>query len=65
MMRTFEYKTIKINSKFSWTESGFETDRIDEELNKMGRDGWELLAVESTTSAGGTYALLYTFKRER
>ncbi|TJZ60575.1 DUF4177 domain-containing protein [Sphingobacterium olei] len=64
-MKTFEYKTIKIDAKFSWTKSGFETDRIDEELNIMGREAWELVAIESTTSAGGTYALLYTFKRER
>ncbi|MBE8719884.1 DUF4177 domain-containing protein [Sphingobacterium pedocola] len=64
-MKTFEYKTIKIDSKFSWTKSGFESDRIDEELNIMGREGWELVTAESAISTGGTYAFLYTFKRER
>lgn len=62
-MKRFEYKTIEIKPKGSWS-SKFDFVEIDKTLNELGRQGWELVAVESKEMSGTVYGFHYTFKRE-
>ncbi|HLW63501.1 MAG TPA: DUF4177 domain-containing protein [Flavobacterium sp.] len=62
-MKRFEYKTIEIKPKGFWG-TNFNTEEIDKELNKLGSQGWELVAVESRDMGGTIYGFHYTFKRE-
>ncbi len=62
-MKRFEYKTVIIEATGFWSTK-FPPEDIDRTLNEYGRGGWELVCVESYTSAGSTYKLMYTFKRE-
>lgn len=63
-MKRFEYKTIEIKPKGTWTWK-FDTVEIDKILNDMGNQGWELVTMEGKDYGGaGTYSFYYTFKRE-
>lgn len=66
-MKTFEYQTILIKPK---TESFFginpKTEEIDKLLNEKGKQGWELVSVQTYSGfQGETTSFLYTFKREK
>lgn len=64
MAKIFEYKTITIHPKGTWS-SKFDTNEIDKILNEMGQDGWELVSMEDKNFGyGSTECFYYTFKRE-
>lgn len=63
MRKRFEYKTVEIKSKSIWTME-VPTAEIDEILNRMGQDGWELVVVKELVGMGSSLSSLYTFKRE-
>lgn len=65
-MKRFEYKTVEIKpEKRAWKNPKFDPIRIDEVLNEMGKQGWELIAVEDKKIGYGyTEYFIYTFKRE-
>ena len=63
MKKRFEYKTVEIKSKSIWTTE-VPIDEIDEILNQMGQDGWELVVVKELVGMGSSLSSLYTFKRE-
>lgn len=64
MKKRFEYKTLVIEPKGFWS-TRFEPSDIDNDLNKLGMDGWELVSVESRNwGQGSTSSFFYTFKRE-
>ncbi|MDR2561536.1 MAG: DUF4177 domain-containing protein [Holophagales bacterium] len=50
----WEYKTASTTDQKGLPE---------EELNKLGKEGWELVAI-NTTDPGIRKALLYTFKKQ-
>lgn len=58
-MRRWEYETIEISDGV-WAFESTDTDPT-EELNQLGRDGWELVAtIEGNVGgAGGTKALVF------
>lgn len=62
-MKRFEYKTIEIKPTGTW-ELKVDIAEIDKTLNEMGKQGWELVAVESWGMGGTVYSFHYTFKRE-
>lgn len=58
-MKKFEYKTLYYKLPLM---KGFENK--DEELNKLGREGWECVNASPITAAGSTNAMVYVLKRE-
>lgn len=51
MARTWEYKSVEAH----WNV-------IDDEMDALGKDGWELVALFEVTNANNTYCA--QFKRE-
>ncbi|WP_121965583.1 DUF4177 domain-containing protein [Myroides sp. N17-2] len=62
-MKKFEYKTIEINPKGTWSPK-MDLKEIDKTLNELGEQGWELVSMTSRSFNGSTYGFYYTFKRE-
>ena len=61
-MDKWEYKTLKFDGK-GFFKSKFE---FEEELNKLGNEGWELVSMLSPVSAyGSTTELFAIFKRKK
>lgn len=63
-MKRFEYKTLKIEPKGFWGTK-FEPEHIDQQLNELGQQGWELVSVQDSEMSGMTTSYHYTFKREK
>ncbi|KAA0547584.1 DUF4177 domain-containing protein [Bacillus sp. BGMRC 2118] len=59
-MDKFEYKTVNFESK------GFLKSKItpEEEMNKLGAEGWELVTSNTTILSGKTTEATYIFKRK-
>lgn len=62
MKKRFEYKTIEVKPK-KWTFT-ISPEEIDEQINKMGQDGWELVVIREYINMGNSLSSFYTFKRE-
>jgi hypothetical protein len=62
----WEYRTVKIATT-GWFAGGKIDEReIDEQLNSMGRDQWELVAAFTTQQMHGqSRHVLFVFKRPR
>ncbi|WP_050615361.1 DUF4177 domain-containing protein [Bacillus testis] len=60
-MNTYEYKTIKIESK------GFFKTTIDNDalLNEYGEAGWKMVTSFAEQFNGTTTAVYYTFMKEK
>lgn len=63
-MRKFEYKTIKIEPKGFWGTK-LDENHIDEILNELGAQGWELVSMQDLEIGGSSWSFHYTFKREK
>lgn len=64
-MKKFEYQTIIVDNKSSFMGGKVDSENLDQILNKMGREGWELIEVVSSNQAAGeTRSLVCVFKRE-
>ena len=61
-MASWEYK-IEKTTKSMW--SGKDKTDVDELLNNLGRDGWELVTVVPDTTTGSLLGYHFFFKRER
>jgi len=53
-MKKWEYKLLKTSPSLTRLE----------QLNKLGKDGWELVTAIPNIKIGSTYNILYIFKRE-
>lgn len=63
-MKHFQYKTIEKMPKGKWIKK-FDTTEIDTILNRLGKEGWELVAVlDKKVGYGHTHSFFYTFKKE-
>ena len=61
----WEYRTLKVNCK-GFFGGKFDEGRLDEMLNDLGRDGWELVSSFDTNELyGSTRYMVFTFKRAR
>ena len=59
-MKKFEYKTISFAKKGLLKSKG----NYDEELNKYGQEGWEVVSVYAPVSGGTSTEISYLLKRE-
>lgn len=58
-MGTWEYRTLRTNT----AGSHLDLERLEEEINELGADGWELFSVTPVTSHTETMFLVHHFRR--
>lgn len=63
MMQKFEYKTMEIKLDGFLTNTPFKAAAWEEELNVLGRQGWELVTRIERNREGYTTRALLMFKR--
>ncbi len=62
-MQKYEYKTLTVGAKGFWGGK-FNEIEIDNTLNHMVRNGWELVNTTTSNQAfGETRCILFIFKR--
>ncbi|QDT38840.1 DUF4177 domain-containing protein [Stratiformator vulcanicus] len=61
-----EYKTISVETDQNWggAKGSVNTAALDETLNLMAREGWELVCVEDLKHTAGSGTLLCIFSRD-
>ena len=61
-----EYKTVSIDTNQGWggSKGTANTDLIDDVLNRMAKQRWELVCIEDLQHTAGTGTLLCVFCRE-
>lgn len=71
-MNKYEYKVIALHPKFDgWKTATLKLDQetIEQTLNGLGNDGWELVSTTSytidMTLGTGTAKIIFVFKREK
>lgn len=61
-MSKWEYKVVSVNAKRNFWTSRFDVKVIEEKLNSMGQQGWELVSMEGFNTRYAISPVL-TFKR--
>jgi len=62
----WEYMTVMFKAKGFWLGGKLDGDAFNEELNKLGEQGWELVSIVGTNMAYGTTRdVVAVFKRPR
>jgi hypothetical protein len=62
----WEYKTIKLNTSKYILASVFEEGKLDQIMNQMGAEGWELVtAFDTNVGSGQTKDIVAIFKRQQ
>jgi len=56
-MKNFEYRLLKLDSSVF---KGIDYQKLNDQLNHLGIQGWEVVSTVSLTSAGSTTGLLIT-----
>lgn len=60
----WEYKTIKLKTK-GFSGGNFDESELDEMMNELGSDGWELVAgFDTSKGTGETRDVVIIFKRQ-
>ena len=63
-MKKYEYKVVKTQESGFWNPK-LDIDTMENELNKLGSEGWELISVADTNYyEGATKEIVLFFKRE-
>ncbi|MFK7774202.1 MAG: DUF4177 domain-containing protein [Saprospiraceae bacterium] len=62
-MQKFEYKTIKMKPKRSGFSQKLEDEELVEEMNELGREGWELITSIDNKTGGTSMSIVLIFKR--
>jgi hypothetical protein len=60
----WEYKTIKCKKR-SFFSGGIDIEAVDEMLNAMGRDGWELVSTCPDFFCATPSGVVLMFKRQK
>ena len=65
-MDKWEYKTVKLDTT-TWIGSGnIEETQLDDQMNRLGNEGWELVSALDTNATGGISKYIVTiFKRKK
>ncbi len=64
-MEKFEYKVVTYDTKGFWGGS-VEVSQIENQLNLLGNDGWEMVSCTSTNqSYGASKSIVCIFKRKK
>lgn len=58
----WEYKVVPLTTKRNFVSGQFDADALENELNKFGLEGWELVRMDGLIIANAAPPLL-TFKR--
>lgn len=58
----WEYKTIKFK-KSSFFSGSLDTDELNQEINALGRDGWELVSICPAIFMGAPQGVIAVLKR--
>jgi len=61
-MNKWEYKVIALTVKRKFLSGQFDAQSVEDELNKFGQDGWELVRMEGVSTPHIAPPIL-TFKR--
>lgn len=70
-MSKWEYKIVKPEMTTSFSKgSNIKENAATEKLNKLGKEGWELIAAfpvagHGVAMAGATQSVIFIFKREK
>lgn len=65
IMEKFEYKVVVYDTKGFWGGK-VEVQQIENQLNQLGNDGWEMVSCTSTNqSYGSSKSIVCIFKRKR
>ncbi|TXE20928.1 DUF4177 domain-containing protein [Psychroflexus gondwanensis] len=65
-MKQFEYKTTEFEPRGKWLKIiGMETSELEDKLNEMGKDAWELIDSIDYAVEGFTQKVILFFKREK
>tara|TARA_Y100001968_G_scaffold291457_1_gene295895 strand:- start:227 stop:418 length:192 start_codon:yes stop_codon:yes gene_type:complete len=59
----FEYKIITNDAKGVFSKK-IDNSEIENEYNKYGKDGWELVSIMSNNDGGYTKQIIGMFKRQ-
>lgn len=61
---SWEYKTIKLGTTGFWSGGNLDTNQLDEMMNDLGRQGWEIVSAFDTNQVqGATRDVVVIFKR--
>jgi hypothetical protein len=64
-MENFEYKVVVYDTKGFWG-GNVESNQLENKLNHLGCDGWELVSCTSTNqSYGSSKSIVCIFKRKK
>ena len=62
----WEYTTKKLDVSGWFTDGEVDPEKVDEILNPLGAEGWDMVSSFSTTYAeGGSNYLVFIFKRQK
>jgi len=61
-MNKWEYKVVALTVKRKFLSGQFDAQSVEDELNKFGKEGWELVRMEGVATPHITPPIL-TFKR--
>lgn len=65
-MTYWEYKTIEFNTKGFWIGGKVDLKHMNDELDKAGSEGWELVSTVSTSQyQGASRKIIAFFKRKK
>ncbi len=65
-MAIWEYKTLEFSTKGFWVGGILDTMSFNDELNKAGKDGWELVSLVNTNQhQGASRKIIAVFKKEK
>lgn len=66
MTNSWQYRTAEWGAGFirsSWKDDDLEDLTLDEGLNRLGGNGWELVSVFAKSFDGMNYAQTFVFKK--
>lgn len=58
----WEYKTIKLDT-YGFFGAKVDHGRLEQEMNELGQQGWELVTTLDTNSTGTTTSIVLLLKR--
>ncbi len=64
-MKKWNYKVVEFDTKSSFMGGKVDRQMIENQLNELGKKGWEVISSFTTTQGNGyTRKIIYTCKKE-